>query len=278
MEAMRAWLQDRKNLPIVVAGTGIIIIVVALVFLKLTGTIGGGRPTTAQTGIPAYPQPGTPAPEGYPPQPGTPAPESYPPQPGAPAAEGVPPGAQPAPPGAEAPPPPPTEAAALTPMLPYRKDPFAPFSGVPKKKDVLAVLLPSVSRPRLAPAPVTERSDWAAEEVLPPQPYRRMAGVLWNGKVSAILETNGQADIVRPGMELTRGNSRVRVESIQPNCIILKTLDTRMPMTVKVNLAGSVIGVAAGPAQPGYMAPPSSPIYPSGPSSYMGQPGTPAPM
>ena len=104
-----------------------------------------------------------------------------------------------------------------------------------------------------APAPVWRETGSEVEvtEVLPPQPYRRMAGVLWNGRVSAILETNGETDIVRPGMDITRGNSRVRVESIQQDCIILKTLDTRTPMTIKVNMAGSVMSTGSDLTQPG---------------------------
>jgi len=229
MNAFSAWLQDKKNLPVVLAGTGIVFVLAILMILKMNGIIGKPKqavvPNAGAPGMPV-PQPGMPAadmtvPGGAPPAPGA-----------APSAPGAPPtpGAAPAPAAAGAAPG--TLQAKLAPMLPYRKDPFMPLYGIPKKSDVIAALLPSLRRPRLAPAPVSEAEIASAEEVLPPQPFRRMSGVLWNGKVSAILETNGETDVVRPGMELTRGNSRVMVESITQDSVILKTLDTRTPFTV----------------------------------------------
>ena len=253
MDALKAWLQDKKNMPIVLAATGIVFVLAVLLILKMNGFIGGPK----QAAIPDAGMPGAPVPgQGMPPEPGMPQPgmPTEPPPPGTPPA----PGTAPAPTSAAG------QQAALAPMLPYRKDPFMPLYGMPKKADVIAALLPRLSRPRLAPAPVSEADLASAEEVLPPQPFRRMSGVLWNGKVSAIMETNGETDVVRPGMELTRGNSRVRVESITQNSIILKTLDTRTPFTVKVNMAGSVAGATGGPvSQPIYGG--SGPIYPGAP-------------
>jgi len=246
MDAIQAWIKDRKNLPIVAAGTLIVVVLAVLLCLRMTGMIGGGGQMSSDTGVPPYGgQPGMPQP-GVP-QPGVPGP-GVAPTPGAP----LPPGEQPATPGA------PQQAAVpasaqLAPMLPYRKDPFLPFTGKVTNKDVIAYLLPGLRRPRIAPAPVMRPTEGEIEvtEVLPPQPYRRMAGVLWNGRVSAILETNGETDIVRPGIEITKGNSRVRVESIQQDCIILKTLDTRIPMTIKVNMAGSVTSTGSDLTQAG---------------------------
>jgi hypothetical protein len=244
MDAIQAWIKDRKNLPIVAAGTLIIVVLAVLLSLRMTGMIGGGGgQMSSDTGVPPYggqpgmPQPGVPGPGG-PQSPGMPIPQGGPPTgpiPGAPQQAAVPASAQ------------------LAPMLPYRKDPFLPLAGVPTRSDKLAYILPMLRRPRIAPAPVIRETGGEVEvtEVLPPQPYRRMAGVLWNGRISAILETNGETDIVRPGKEITRGNSRVRVESIQQDCIILKTLDTRTPMTIKVNMAGSVISTESDVTQPG---------------------------
>ncbi len=129
MDAIRAWLEDRKNLPIVAAGTGIIVIVVALVFLKMTGTIGGRSNIPAGTDL-VYPEAGTPIPGA----PGMPGAEGMPAPPGpGVAAPGAPAGA----PGAASPQQvAAAEPAKLAPMLPYRKDPFVPLSGVPKKEDV----------------------------------------------------------------------------------------------------------------------------------------------
>ena len=266
MQVLTAWLQDRKNLPIVLAGTGIVLVLAILLILKMNGVIGGGRsammPQPGMPEAPAPPQSGMPAP----PAAGMPAMPAQPEMPGAPT--GVP-GAAPTAPAAQA------QAGAvakLAPMLPYRKDPFLPLFGIPKTNDVIAALLPSLSHPRLAPASVVSRAEIAAaEEVLPPQPFRRMSGVLWNGKVAAILETNGETDVVRPGMELTKGNSRVRVESIQPDCIILKTLDTTTPMTIRVNMAGSVASAPGGAQQPIYGGPGPA-IYPGAPAYEAGAP------
>ena len=239
--SISAWVQDKKNMPIVLGATLIVFALAILLILKMNGIIGG--PKQAQMpmpapGMPAEPQPGMP---GEVPQPGMPGGELQP-------------GAPPSAPGA-----PVVQQAKLMPMLPYRKDPFMPLYGVPRKSDVIAALLPSLSRPRLAPASVVEDAQIAAaEEVLPPQPFRRMSGVLWNGKVSAILETNGETDVVRPGMELTRGNSRVRVEAITQDSIILKTLDTKTPFTIKVNMAGSVVNA---PGAGGPTIQPGQPVY-----------------
>ena len=271
MEAITAWLKDRKNLPIVVAGTSVIVILVALVFLKITGKIGGKAGPPADMGMAGYPpspgmpaEPGMPGGEGPPMGPGAPGMEGYPPSagmPGAPAGPGMP-GAEAPPVGPAAPGVPVAVLAKVAPMLPYRKDPFMSFSGPPKKEDALTVLLPNVSRVRLAPASVSGVTDLAAVFGIVPQPFRRMAGVLWNGRVSAILETNGETDIVRPGMELTRGGSRVRVEAIQANCIMLTTLDTGTPRTIEVPMAGSIS--RAGAAQAGYNPPAGPAIYPEG--------------
>lgn len=281
MEALIAWFRDRKNLPVVLAGTAVVVLLFVLLILRGTGKIGGGGTDMAGGGMQGYPSvPGTtgmPAgTTGMPPG-GTPG---MPPSAGMPgAAPGMPgtvPGGMPggvpggmsgtqqfagqaaAPTAAPA-------TAKLAPMLPYRKDPFLPFSGRPTKSTVLTGMLPSIGRVRIAPAPVAAGVELAsAADILPPQPFRRMAGALWNGKVSAILETDGQTDIVRPGMELTRGNSRVLVESIEPNCIILKTLDTIRPMSIKVNLAGSVAYGAQETGSPVYGPGAPSPSYPAG--------------
>jgi len=237
MPSIADWVQDKKNMPIVLAATGIVFVAAILLVLKMNGFIGAPKQEAmpqAVTPMPGEPQPGMPGGEM---QPGVP-PGGQPGMPGGEMQPGVAPGAAPAQPVQS------VQQAKLAPMLPYRKDPFMPLTGAPKKTDVIAALLPSLRRPRLAPASVfADQQIASAEEVLPPQPFRRMSGVLYNGKVSGILETNGQTDVVRPGMELTRGNSRVRVESITRDSIILKTLDTKTPFTIKVNMAGSVMTV-----------------------------------
>jgi hypothetical protein len=225
MEKFQKWVQDPKNAPKVAIIFGGILVVVVFVMLNQFGIIGGGGGDSA---------PVSPDMSGGVPGGGTPGAYT-----GAPTPAGPPvPGAAPATPPAATP-----AVATAGPMLPYRKNPFLPFSGMPSQKDVIAVVLPMLSRPRIAPAPVVEQTqEQQAADIMPPQPFRRMAGVLWNGRVSAILETAGETDIVRPGMEINRGNSRVRVESITQDSIMLRTLDTRTSMYIKVGMAGSVTG------------------------------------
>ncbi|MCL6518605.1 MAG: hypothetical protein K6T99_02120 [Armatimonadetes bacterium] len=253
MDKVRAWLQDSKNLPIVAAGTGILIIVVALMFLKLYGVIGGTPPAESDMEMAQQSSPqqmGSPEP--LPPGMGTPS-ESTQTAPGAP---------QPSPAPAE------TTTATVAeakqpPMLPYRKDPFMPFTGPPTRTQALMALVPTVQRIRIAPAEVRpiqpKKVEEEAEEVLPPQPFRRVAGILWNGKVKAILETEGEVQIVQPGDVVTKGGSKVRVESIEPDGVVLKTLDTRVPMAIKVQLAGSIAArQSGGTGQSGGGAPPTT--------------------
>jgi hypothetical protein len=263
MDKARAWLQDRKNLPIVAAGTAIILILVILLFLKMNGTPGGGYAgDTAGTASPGmYGDMGMPS--------GT--------QPGMPNAGTAGPGMSGAgsavSPQAAAPAPTAQASAKLDPMLPYRKDPFQPITSgklrtrKSMRNAAIALILPSIQRPRLAPLPVWHPEGTVAEveEPLPPQPFRRMAGVMINGRISAILETAGEADIVAPGMVLSRGGSKVKVESVSKDQIILKTLDTKKPISIKVNLAGSTVGDFSGDQVPGMG--PGSGIYTSGPPS-----------
>ncbi len=246
MDKFKAWIEDKKNLPVVATIAGVVVIGVVVVMLMSFGVIGGGggadTSTASAPGMAAGPAAGAAGP--VPPGPG---PAGMPMDAGAVGPTGAAPAAATAPTPA---------GSVLQPMLPYRKDPFLPFAGMPSRKDVLAMVLPALRRPRIAPAPVMQvEATAAAAEVLPPQPFRRMAGVMWNGRVSAILETAGETDIVRPRMELNRGNSRVRVESITQDSIVLKTLDTRTPMTITVGLAGSVTGNSATGTPQGQGAP-----------------------
>lgn len=243
MDKFKAWIEDPKNAPKVAAVFGVVLLLAAFVVLKSMGVIGGGG------GAAMTPDMGATPPEQTAPGPSGPAPATPPPAAPAPAGPAGPTDA-----AATAQTPAPGAAASTDgPMLPYRKDPFVPFAGRPTKKDVISLIIPTLRRPRIAPAPVTEMQDeQEAADALPPQPFRRMAGVLWNGRVSAILETNGETDIVRPGMEINRGGSRALVESITQDSIILKTLDTKTPQTVVVGMAGSVTGNSAtGATTPG---------------------------
>ncbi len=243
MDAIISWLNDKKNMPIVIAAAAIIL-VLFFVFMKMTGKIGGsatkkdGAETTATatgTAPAAGMMPGSPGMSGMPGM-----------MPGAPGMGGTDQ----------------TQVAAapvvkLSPMLPYRKDPFQPLGGQPSKAQRLASMIPSLPHIRLQPVSV-EIPESDIQETLPPQPTRRVAGVMWNGQVSALLETNGEMDIVRPGKIIDKGNSKVVVEKIHSDSVILKTLDTKKPMYIRVGLAGSPNAASAantGANMPGGMMP-----------------------
>lgn len=242
MQNVKAWLQDQKNMPIVIAGTVVIILLVVLRIMMTNGMIGGGSDTGA---LPTSPGAGV-GPGG---SSGGPSPipnKTTTPAPGVPVtpAPGV---------GSTAAP---TNVASssagtptgemMAPMLPYRKDPFSPLGGVPSPISLRVAALPFVQLPSFPRSGSIKRKKDvysqipAMEEPLPAQPLRRMAGVLMSGRISAIMETNGESDIVKPGMTITKGDSTVLVESIEPTAIILKTLDTRTPHRIRVNLTGAI--------------------------------------
>lgn len=232
MDGIISWLNDKKNLPIVIAAAAIIILLI-VVFLKMSGKLGGAskEKTTASAtdaASSATSATGTTGASG--------APSTVPGMPG------MMPGGMPGMPGmggtqqaAE----PETPGIQLPPMLPYRKDPFVQIGGTPSKRDELIAKLPSLSHTRFAPMQVNLLDTSSKVENLPPQPTRRLAGILYNSRVSAILETNGVMDIIKPGTVLDRGNSKVLVESIMKNAVVLKTLDTKKPMRIVVSLMGS---------------------------------------
>lgn len=81
MQAFKAWIQDKKNMPIVLAGTGIVLVLAILLILKMNGFIGGPKQAVMpQPGMPGTPMPG---------QPGMPAEPGMPPAPGAPTGKSV---------------------------------------------------------------------------------------------------------------------------------------------------------------------------------------------
>lgn len=231
MDKIKAFMTDKKNTPIVGAVAGIVLILVVLFYLKQFGIIGGGGggDYTADTGTGTTDTMSAPAdtPPTSGPQPVTPDQ----------AASG---GA--AAPGGGAAPAPATPVDKMPPMLAYRKDPFMSSKGLPTPRDALMTILPSVRHPRLLPAsislPAVGPDAAEAPETLPPQPLRRVAGIMWGSKVKAIIESNGKTYVKMPGETIPE--ERVRVERIEPTGVILTTLDTRRPMSIRVNLAGSL--------------------------------------
>ncbi len=240
MDKFKAFLSDKKNTPIVGAVAGIVLVLVVLFYLKQFGIIGGssGGGTATPTDIMNDPATATSAPaDGGMTPPGV--------APGDPSATG----ATPAPAA-------PVNIDRIAPMFAYRKDPFMGFAGPPQKKDALMAILPGVQRIRLAPARVTPppRPEQEVEEPMPPQPMRRVAGIMWGPTVKAIIESGGKTHVVVPGQMIP--DERVRVESIEPSGVILTTLDTKRPMRIRVNLAGSPMAQQDGSGNMGNEAPP----------------------
>ena len=229
---MKDWLNDKKNLPIIIAITVVVVLAaLALVYLTMFKGSGGAEetaPTAADsTGYPSAPD----SPGGAPPAPGGPsAPSTMQPQTGQ--LEASPP-TQESDAGSNG-----QKKAAL---LPSRPDPFLPLDYKPPKRAVKPrIVLPPIGILGV-PKAIDQRAQTApTEEVLPPQPSRRMAGILYNSKIHAILETNGEAIVVKPGDIVENGN--VRVDSIEPNRIILSWLRTKKPLPIEVRMSETPTG------------------------------------
>ncbi len=205
MQSLQAWLNDRKNLPIVVAALVVILLVAVLVW-RLTS--GGGEPEVSTGDLPPAAD-STGMPEGMP--------EGMPPgTPGAPMA--TPSADQ----GAQAP-----AAAAPAgekepPIEEARADPFMPYFG-PKPRRTKLTFTSQLPRPdirRVAPVEV----ELPEEEVEERQPPRRMAGILKNGRVFAIIvEERDDAPvttIVKPGDMLGQD---LTVERILTDRVIVRS-------------------------------------------------------
>lgn len=233
------WLNDKKNQPIVVGAlVGIIAIVLVIILVLPNLNSGGGSPSA--TPPPPMPQTG---PSGAAP--------TAPVEPSAPAPRQEQPAARPA---AN------DQVALAGPMETWRKDPFLPIGYKPPKK-------PKKVMPIIYDLPIPDlaRYNRAAERVKettipePPQPSRRMAGLLLSDRVYAILETNGKTEIVQPGDTL--GDGLAKVDRIEPDQVILKTLNPghprapSRPLVVKMTSASQVekqarAGAAAVPGPP----------------------------
>ena len=302
MDRLRAWLEDKRNMPIVIAGFAVIIVGVVLLFWQpwaakapaaqpptMPGAFGAGPNgmagsagmtpgmATGATG-PGAMRPGAMAPGGMPQggmMPGSMAPGGMPQggmmpgsmAPGGMAQGGMTPGSMV--PGSMAQggmdmgtgtggTQPVVAAAPIKPMEAWRADPFQPIgykkpSNKAGKRVIRIVKFPqkvnyypweliATARPR--PTPVISK-----EPTFTPQPYRRMAGILMNGRVFAIIETNGQYDIVKPGDMLT--DKLATVEKIMRDRVILKSTDPK-PRYMTVYLTGAQAGTTGiGGTMPG---------------------------
>lgn len=220
------WLKDKKNQPIVALILAVVIVGVGFFVWKM---VSPGSPTEVAQSAEPTPMDGPDyGPNGPPDMNGAPPP-GQPGQPGQPDMQGPqgPQGAQ-APAGGD--------QLAMSPMETWRADPFLPVGYKPPPKSQpkpkprivdfpfirLPVQLPKDDEEILAPEPI--------------QPPRRMAGVLLNDRVYAIIETNGQSQIVQPGDVLS--DRLARVEKIEPDKVTLKTL-TAKPKYLVVRMASS---------------------------------------
>ena len=270
------FLNNPKNRPLVIAGAVVILVVALFIVWRMTrsqdmavGPTSPGPGTMQPTGLPGSTPTGTVTPSGGP-GPGAPGP-------GGAGGEGGPgqnpmggsgstgPALTGAPTGAPAAPPPgatPTPAIA---KLPSRSDPFSRTEGF---KAVTRLSLPRVMvRPR-APETATTGGE---QEVQVPTTNKRMAGVLWNGGVAAILVDEDKSYVVRPGDVI--GN--MVVESIKRNSLTLRIgrgAGARQeevflrPAVPKAREAGYTRPTGpSGPGGPGGPTRPGGPMMPGGP-------------
>lgn len=254
------WLNDPKNRPVVI-GIAVVAVLFALFmgYRTFFGGSGGGEeatvdtttppPSTTPTAVPTpgQPVPGQPTPPGVAtaPTPGTPAPAAG----TAPAAPGTP--AQGGKPG--------TPAAPKLALEQSRNDPFLPFGWKPPKvvKEIIRIPMPErIFQARLSD--VDKKKFAEDNQPEPPQPPRRMAGILFNERVYAILERNGQGGpstmVVKPG-DIT--DDGMRVERIEPNRIVLvstngkhRRVDVKMAPSQQQDAAGQAANSGPGSRMP----------------------------
>ncbi|GBC94617.1 hypothetical protein HRbin16_00401 [bacterium HR16] len=239
---MQQWLNDPKNKPIVIGGAVAVILIVAVAFFLFMG--GGGQQQPSSPGATATaPAGGTPTgglPEDQP-TPAGPGPmgaagPTGSPMMGGPMMGGYG-GAGAAQQVAQAP-------KEGKPPSKYRVDPFKPL---PWEADISKPPILSVVTPvRLQPIPTYKPKEEEQEDVLPPQPYRRVAGIMWGQSVAAIIETQGDLPrVVKPGDNL----DGLRVARIEPNQVVLSTLGKK-PREITVKLGAPIAPVQR--AVPGY--------------------------
>ncbi|GIV17864.1 MAG: hypothetical protein KatS3mg022_3299 [Armatimonadota bacterium] len=257
---MQQWLNDPKNKPIVIGGAVAVILIVAVAVFMFMG--GGGQQQTTSPGATAT------GPAGGMPTGGLPEDQPTPTGP-SPMGLGTPmggPRGAPAMGGYGG-----TGATQQVAELPkegkppakYRVDPFKPL---PWEADISKPPILSVVTPvRLQPIPTYKPKEEEQEDVLPPQPYRRVAGIMWGQSVAAIIETQGDLPrVVKPGDTL----DGLRVARIEPNQVVLATLGKK-PREITVKLGAPITpvqrtfpGYGGGiPGVPGGMpgAPPGAP-------------------
>ena len=210
------WLKDKKNQPIVAAIASVVIVAVIVVmwltvFKKPSDEMAPVGTETTDMAPPVDP--------------------SAAPVPSVPAATTTPAAAPAA-----------GNQASITPMESWRTDPFLPLNYKPPTRQVVKARPRIIDLPLGALFPPRERKIAAIAMPEPPQPPRRMAGLLLNGRIFAIIESNGKSEIVQPGDTLS--DRLAVVEKIERDRVILKTTSEH-PRYIVVRMAAAPSSGAA---------------------------------
>jgi len=189
------WLKDKKNQPIVAAIAALVIVGIGVFMWKM---MAGPAPSADESAPPADQMAMPPA---------------------DPNAGAVQPGPAAAAPGATAAPGTVETKSGLKPMEPWRSDPFLPVGYKPQAARKTKPKIPDLPLGALFTPPPRPTPDALKPE--PVQPIRRMAGLLLNERVYAIIETNGKAEVRSPGEKLNDGLAVV--DRIERDKVVLKT-------------------------------------------------------
>lgn len=132
----------------------------------------------------------------------------------------------------------------------FRKDPFESFIKVvvPEIPAYTLALPRRLAAPYVPPAPKESDDPLKTKGPLPPLP-RRIAGVMYNGAITAILETGDPSgdvmhQVIRPGTKVPSGDPQageLTVESITLRSLVLRADDGR---SIEVKLSGLAPAVA----------------------------------
>lgn len=216
------WVNDPKNRPFVIIGFVVIVAVAGFFFAKQVGLFPGGG---AGTSMIIEPEGGSTAQDESFAQaeaeaerelfgsesPGRPAAGSSAPPTGA----SAPPAGEVGPSVAEAAGAPAPEAPVRQyyPPQPTRDDPFTPLPSARIRR----VELPKILIREISGAAPDEEETY---ETIP----MRMAGLIWNGSLMAILEENGNSHVVRPGDVIGRetGGDNIKVLSIKQSSMTVQ--------------------------------------------------------
>lgn len=234
------WLKDKKNAPIVATIAVVVIVGVGLCMWRFVISP-PQAPLPDQTAQQTA-ELGAPPPDGtmMPAAPGTDVPAAT-----APAAAVTPAAGN----G--------VQVASVTPMETWRSDPFQPIGYKPPARGRQPKPpiwdFPYMKLPIKLLADGGHGKKWEKPEIQ--QPSRRMAGILLNDRVYAIIESNGASQVVQPGDYTT--DRLAMVERIEPDKVVLKTVDDK-PRYITVRMAAS----------PTVQSSPAGSTSPSGPPRY----------